>query len=359
MTPERSPIDISVVIPTQNRANSLGITLECLASASREGLRTEVIVVDNGGRDHTRKVVNSFSERLPIKYLYEPTLGTFGKSHALNRALRAEGLGEIIAVLDDDMNPDPDWFQAVARICKRWPDRDIFTGHTYIIWPYDDIPKWATNETIHSKLFSAGCLGHSDSELEEGRWYLGGHFWFRSRVLQTGKRFRDTWLTEPDFQLDLSELGFSGVACRDAVSGHRIQPALLQKDIVLDRAVRTGKNLAWLHLQPYRTKVKQARLLRAHPAAGRLFCVVNYLRWGVLYLSSFLLGSDTSGFARRWVALERMALYSELLRAAKLLKDYPIWKRASATRPDSSFVSPRSWREEVGVGSAISGRREP
>src|SRR5215467_9652284 len=129
MSMSSSP-DISVIICTQNRANSLRVTLECLVSANRDGMRAEIIVVNNAGHDNTEEVVASFSQRIPIRYLYEPTLGVFGKSHALNRALAAGSIGEIIAVLDDDMSPHSDWFQGVAAICGRWPDKDIFTGHT-------------------------------------------------------------------------------------------------------------------------------------------------------------------------------------------------------------------------------------
>lgn len=135
--------DSSVIICTQNRASSLKVTLERLAAADRDGIRTEVIVVDNAGHDNTKAVVDSFRHLILVRYLHEPTLGVFGKSHALNRALDAGGLGEIIAVLDDDMSPHSDWLKGVTAICKRWPDKDIFTGDRYIIWPCDDVPDWA------------------------------------------------------------------------------------------------------------------------------------------------------------------------------------------------------------------------
>ncbi|MFZ0759361.1 MAG: glycosyltransferase family 2 protein [Candidatus Sulfotelmatobacter sp.] len=319
--------DISVIIPTQNRAASLATTLECLASANRDGLRVEVVVVNNAGQDNTEEIATACSQRIPIRYLYEPTLGTFGKSHALNRALDNGGLGEIVAVLDDDMSPDPNWFQGVAAICKRWPDKDIFTGYTYIVWPCDEVPAWAKKPKLQSWLFSAGHVPESDSHLKEGRWFLGGHFWFRSRVLENGRRFKDIWITEPDFQLDLVESGFSGVSARDAMAGHRVQPTLLRKDLVLKRARKTGICGAWLRLQPYRKNMKQARLLHAHPWLGRLFCLLNHFRWRVLYWVSYLLPSDGGGFEHRLTAVERMTIYRELIRAANRLEAYSLSKR--------------------------------
>jgi glycosyltransferase involved in cell wall biosynthesis len=331
----RTQSDISVVIPTQNRAASLQITLECLASANRDGLDVDVVVVDNAGRDSTKTIVKSFADRIPIRYLYEPQTGTFGKSHALNRALDEGILGEIIAILDDDMSPHADWFQGVAAICRRWPEKDIFTGYTYIVWPTEDVPLWANNPKLQRWLFSTGHVPESDAAMNG--WFLGGHFWFRSRVLATGRRFKDIWVTEPDFQLDLVTDGFSGVSGRDAMTGHRIQPSLLQKDVVMSRARRTGQCVAWLRLDPYRKHMKQARLLHAHPVLGRSFCILNHLRWKVLYAISYMFPADRGGFERRLIATERMTSYAELFRAANQLPAYSLSRkvRQQVVLPDS------------------------
>ncbi len=347
----KTAIDISVIIPTQNRATSLRTTLECLASANRDGIRVEIIVVDNAGHDDTKEVVDSFRERIPLRYLYEPKLGTFGKSHALNCALDNGGLGEIIAVLDDDMSPDPNWFRAIATICKRWPDKDIFTGYTYIIWPCEDAPDWARKSKLQSWLFSAGYIGDSDSLLSDGRWFLGGHFWFRSRVLSDVGRFKDIWPTEPDFQLNLAELGYGGVASPDAITGHRLQPGLLDRNVVLDRARKTGTTLARLRLRPYRAKVKQARLLHAHPWLGRLFCLLTYVRWRILYLVSNLYPSDASRFEHKLIAVERMATYLELFRSANDLEEYALWRRSRKLGQIGPSLSKRTPERQTGANT--------
>jgi glycosyltransferase involved in cell wall biosynthesis len=348
MSLEDPPVNLTVIIATRNRADSLRVALECLASANRDGIRTEIIVVDNAGRDHTKQVVDSFSQRIPIRYLYEPKLGTFGKSHALNCALDAGSLGEIIAVLDDDMSPDLGWFQGIKAVCERWPDKDLFTGRTFIIWPFENVPGWAGKKgNLQSMLLADQDFGKSDTELKDGRWYLGGHFWFRSRVLARGRRFKDIWVTEPDFQLDLVEEGCGGVATPNVISGHRIQPSLLQKDIALNRARKTGASCAWLRLEPYREKVKQARLLHHHPWLGRLFCLANHLRWRLLYLLSFLYPSDSTRFSKKWTAVERMTTYIELFRAANQLDGYSLWRGSSKTpRKPSSLCMTAATRSK-------------
>ncbi len=328
---------ISIIICTRNRADSLAITLESLVSANRDGLRVDVIVADNASQDHTRELAESFGRRIPVRYCHVPVQGVYGKSHGLNCALDTGNLGELIAVLDDDMTVDPNWFQGVMAISKRWPDKDIFTGDTYTIWPDEDVPGWARNPALQSWIFSAIRVTGSDSPMKAGEWFSGNHWWFRSRVLADGLRFKDIWLTEPAFQLDLEALGFGGVAGQDAVAGHRIQHFLLQRDVALTRAKKTGTEVALLRLHPYRKTVKSARLLSEHPWLGRMYCVTNYLRWRGLYLISFCYPSDGSRFARKVIATERVTMYLELFRAANRFADYRLPKRTRSatarTRP--------------------------
>jgi glycosyltransferase involved in cell wall biosynthesis len=319
---------ISIVICTRNRADSLAITLESLASANREGLRVEVIVADNASQDRTKEVAESFGRRIPVRYCYVPTLGVYGKSHALNHVLDFGGLGELIAVLDDDITVDLAWFQGVIAISRRWPDKDIFAGDTHTIWPEGDVPGWARNPELQSWIFSSVRVTRPDSPLQEGRWFSGNHWWFRSRVLASGTRFKDIWLTEPAFQLDLTELGFRGTAGKDAVAGHRIQRALFQRDAVLVRAKKTGREAASVLLNPYRQTVKQARLLAKHPWLGRLYCLGNYFRWRIWHLLSYCYPSNESRFAHRLMAAHQLTMYLELLRSTNRLAGYRLLKRA-------------------------------
>ena len=54
MTFDRIFLWISVIICTQNRASSLQVTLEHLVAADRDGIRAEVIIVDNAGHDNDK-----------------------------------------------------------------------------------------------------------------------------------------------------------------------------------------------------------------------------------------------------------------------------------------------------------------
>jgi glycosyltransferase involved in cell wall biosynthesis len=316
--------DISVVICTRNRAASLHETLTCLAAADRTGLEVEIVIVNNGGTDATPEVARVFGDRLHLRSLFEPQEGVFGKSHALNRALNEGRLGKIVAILDDDMSPHREWFQGVAALCRRWPDKDLFTGRSYVVWPAATPPAFAQSGSLRTWMYSVIDEGDEDKAIGNGRWFSGNHFWFRSRCLETGIRFDDIWLTEPKFMLDLAELGYGAISGPDAVAGHRIQECLLMESVIRERANKVGRSNADVRLRPYRHSVKHARFMSRHPLLGRLFCCARLVQSGFDWLRAKLHLSPAERFVAAVIAVERLAYNQELLRTAARVPEYRI-----------------------------------
>ncbi|GAB7036486.1 MULTISPECIES: glycosyltransferase [Catenuloplanes] len=82
-------LSASVIIPTYNRAELLGHTLESLARQDLPAGRFEVIVADDGSADHTPAVVDAYRDRLDLSYHFQPDEGyrvsavrNLGLSHA-------------------------------------------------------------------------------------------------------------------------------------------------------------------------------------------------------------------------------------------------------------------------------------
>lgn len=328
-----SKLDISVVICTRNRADSLRETLDCLAAADRRELAVEIVVVDNGSEDATRQVVGSFASGLRVRYLFEPTTGTYGKSHALNRALAARGLGDIVAVLDDDMNVAQGWYQGVVALARRQPAADFFTGRSYVIWPPGFVPEWAKNPKVIGWLYSVMDAGVQDVPLRSGRWFSGNQFWFRSRVLNAERRFADAWFTEPQFMLQLVEDGHCGVSGPDAVAGHRIQSRLLSADVAVARALQTGVETARTRLCPCRKSVRNSRLAVEHPIVARAYCVAAWLRWS--WRCWRMRGVDASDlrFAEKLEAIQQRANYREALAILGMLDQYRFFRGLLRKKP--------------------------
>jgi GT2 family glycosyltransferase len=117
-------IEISAVIATYKRASLLEGTLHALVAQKVPGsLDWEIIVVDNNSQDRTADVVNAFSKtsRIPVGYVLEPRQGL---SNARNRGIK-ETRGAIIAFIDDDVLPAPDWIAQIGATIDRWSAHGI------------------------------------------------------------------------------------------------------------------------------------------------------------------------------------------------------------------------------------------
>ncbi|GII77820.1 hypothetical protein Sru01_28020 [Sphaerisporangium rufum] len=95
---ERPRPDVSVIIPTYNRARELARTLRTLACQDLPPDRYEVIVADDGSTDDTRAVVAAQDEAFEIGYVHQEDDG-FRAGQARNLGA-ARAAGRILVFLD-------------------------------------------------------------------------------------------------------------------------------------------------------------------------------------------------------------------------------------------------------------------
>lgn len=104
---------VSIVIPTFNREN---FVVNAIDSVLKQSFRDyEIIVVDDGSTDRTRKVLESYGER--IKYIYQENSGV---SSARNTGIRA-AKGEWIAFLDSDDEWTEDYLAVHVAQIREFP----------------------------------------------------------------------------------------------------------------------------------------------------------------------------------------------------------------------------------------------
>ncbi len=104
-------LQISVIIPTRNRASLLKDTLESMIVQTVNPEDFEILIIDNGSTDHTKHVVEEAINAYPcyqIRYIYEPEPGLLSGRH--RGALEAKG--EILTFIDDDIEADVNWLKA-------------------------------------------------------------------------------------------------------------------------------------------------------------------------------------------------------------------------------------------------------
>lgn len=95
----------TVVVCTHNRPRELDDCLKAIANLTYPTF--EVLIVDNAPRDDR---VRAVAEKWHARYTVEPMPGL---SRARNRGAR-ESCAEIVAYLDDDAVPNPDWLRGLA-----------------------------------------------------------------------------------------------------------------------------------------------------------------------------------------------------------------------------------------------------
>jgi len=109
---------ISVIIPSLNDADFLAACLDALAQQIRPA--DEVIVVDNGSTDATAKVARAAGARVvdqPLRGIWPATAAGFDAAS-----------GDLLARLDADSVPAPDWLAQVERRMSQRDRPTVVTG---------------------------------------------------------------------------------------------------------------------------------------------------------------------------------------------------------------------------------------
>ncbi len=107
-------MQVSIIIPTINRASYLKDTLTSVIQQSFPHDQYEILVIDNGSNDNTRQVTEEFINTYPgnnIHYLYEPEPGLLSGRH---RGAK-EANGDILTFVDDDIKTDSGWLAAIVE----------------------------------------------------------------------------------------------------------------------------------------------------------------------------------------------------------------------------------------------------
>lgn len=201
-------MDITVVLCTYNRCDSLAAALESVAvSRLPQTVSWEVLVVDNNSKDETRKVVGRFASKYPsrFRYAFEPCPG---KSHALNSAIRGTE-ARILAFMDDDVQVEADWLHMLTRIF----DDPKYVGSGGRILPESAFtpPDWIeTSERYALAPLAMFDLGPVASDLLEPPF--GTNMAFR----------REVFTRYGDFRRDLGPQPGSEIRSEDTEFGMRL-----------------------------------------------------------------------------------------------------------------------------------------
>lgn len=269
----RDAMLVTVAVCTWNRARLLD---QALAEMERlripDGVRWEVVVVDNHCTDDTPAVLARRAERLPLRAVLEPEPGI---AHARTRAL-ATAEGELLLFADDDVLVDREWLAAYVAAAAAHPDASFFGGPIEP-WFANEPPAWlARNWSVFAGAFAlrtdpAVALLKSREHLP-----FSANLALR-RSAYVGRRFdpnlgrrRGVWLGGEETRL-LEELvaeGRFGIWVREARVRHHITPDRQTVDYLWD--FYHGKG---------RTRVRRGDPLPSHRRLVRTWWKARLRRW--------------------------------------------------------------------------------
>lgn len=240
----KSRTRLTVVFGTCNRAPILSDTLEYMCQVDKSGLEVNFVIVDNNSVDETRTVVESYRDRLSIRYLLEPRKG---KNRALNLALQHGGFHPLVVFTDDDVKPAADWLQAIVEVTRRWPGHHVFGGRIVPTWPVANPPAWVHDSHIRQLAFAAHDMGE-EKPYEPTVQPFGPNFWCRREVLTPDVRFDEsvgpgtgTLGDEVMFLHTLQKRGYEIIHSPASCVEHRIQPEGICVKKLEQRALMVGR----------------------------------------------------------------------------------------------------------------------
>jgi dolichol-phosphate mannosyltransferase len=126
-----SLMDLSIVIPMYNESENVRNTLSQVEKAltSYRG-RFEIIAVDDGSRDDTRKVLNEIASQNGHIRVVSYSKNT-GRGMALRKGFKASK-GEIVVSIDADLSYDPSYILDLVETLKKEEETDVILASPYM-----------------------------------------------------------------------------------------------------------------------------------------------------------------------------------------------------------------------------------
>ncbi|HET7559414.1 MAG TPA: glycosyltransferase family A protein [Limnochordia bacterium] len=184
-------IDVSVVIPTHNRARIVERSLAALERQTLARARYELVVVDDGSRDETPKRLQEWAAEGRVRAL---TLPPSGRAAARNAGIRA-AVGWLIVFIDDDIIVTAEFL--AAHLAAHTPD-DRLIGHGPVIHTTDleratETPAKLTD--ISRAFFATGNASIRKAHLLEAGLFDEAFVEYGWEDLELGQRLRELNLT--------------------------------------------------------------------------------------------------------------------------------------------------------------------
>lgn len=269
-------MDLSVILCTFNRAESLRTTLETFSRlVVPSAVNWELLLVDNNSKDHTREIINEFAKasQFAVRYVFAEAQG---RSNALNAGI-AVAQGDVLAFTDDDVLLHPDWLTNLIKTFKDFSCAAV-AGRIIPVWNHPR-PSWLEMEeqqvVVHFE------FGDETKPLD--RPPMGANSAFHRSMFEKYGLFRldlgvssNQRITSEDteFGFRLLRGGEKIVYCANAIIFHPVDPARITRHYFLTWFYNDGRSLTRAEGMP-----QQAISYLGIPRWLYREIVVNFCKW--------------------------------------------------------------------------------
>jgi len=215
------PLEISVVVPVRNGADSLGALLSSLAAQTVDADRFEVVIVDNGSRDEKAAEVARATGAIVV---CEPWAN---RARARNVGVAAAG-ARLIAFTDGDCRVAPGWLAGLISCLDRAP---LVAGPVVVE---------ATADPGRCERLDALWRFDQEANIRESHWAASANLGARRSALDAIGGFDPAYLQigeDVDLCLRARAAGHELAYCSEAVVHHDPETRLRP---ILGRAFRHG-----------------------------------------------------------------------------------------------------------------------
>lgn len=231
-------VSLTVLIPTHGRPRLLERTLESVARCTLPDGYEELVVIENGSRAGTERLVDGLPKDLNARYMHRERPN---KSYALNQALEtiADGL---VVFFDDDVQVHRDTLVAYAEAGRKH-GRGHFFGGPVQVDREKDLP------TYLEDFFPRSARGYDLVETRMGQFYLGFNWAAFSRDIKDFGGFDPRFGPgspagstgqETDMQERLIDGGWRGVDVPGAIVQHHVPQENVSLAWLLGRQIKDG-----------------------------------------------------------------------------------------------------------------------
>jgi glycosyltransferase involved in cell wall biosynthesis len=228
---------VSICVCTFKRSALLASLLSHLESQRTDGLFTvEIVIVDNDAGRTAERAVRDYAERsrLHVTYAAEPEQNI---ALARNRAV-AEATGSLLAFIDDDEIPAPDWLYLLFRARAKY-------GVDGVLGPVvsefqESPPQWVTKGKFFDRMSRPTGEVVSWPEARTGNVLVA-----RDSLRDLDPPFRPEFGSggeDMDFFRRLQERGRTFVWCDEAVAHEVVPSHRCTRRFLIRRAVLRGSN---------------------------------------------------------------------------------------------------------------------